>query len=102
MNKVTKNGLSHTKGDTFLFEVTANEAFSEGSTLKFTVAKNEDETPVISNNYSLSNNTFSVSLSETDEKKLDIGIYVFKMTVLNLSGQIITQASGELEIKWGA
>ena len=102
MNKVTKNGISHTKGDTFLFEVTTNEQFSEGLTLKFVVAENEESKLIIQNNYYVSDNKFLVSLNESDESKLDIGIYVYKMILLNLSGQIITQASGELEIKWGA
>lgn len=100
---INGTNISYTRGDTFDLRISSETGFNDGSTLRFTVAKNEDSGALILNEYSLgSDGAFRVTLNDKDKQTLGIGDYVYKLTVLTLSGIVVTQKSGDFAVKWGA
>lgn len=99
---INGTNIEYTKGDTFQLEVTSEYEFPEGEKLRFTVSQNEKNTPLIERTYELSSGKFAVALDKETEVLLDLGDYIYKLTEISLSGNIETQLSGELRVKWGA
>lgn len=99
---INGTNIEHTKGDTFRLEVAADYIFPEGEKLRFTVSRNEKNTPLIERTFDLSNGIFVVTLDKETENLLALGDYIYKLTELSLSGSVVTQLSGEFRVKWGA
>lgn len=104
MIKIYSGGekISYTAGDTFILNVSAAEGFEENSSLKFCIAKNEASEYVIDSDFSLTDGRFTIGLTDEEKSKLQIGDYIYKMTVVGGDGKIVTQKSGEFTVKWGA
>ena len=94
--------ISYTAGDTFLLAVGSLDGFAQGSRLKFCVAENEDSLNLIEKEFYLENEAFCVELTAEESDRLKRGEYIYKMVVINESGETETQKSGELTVKWGA
>ena len=102
MIKIYSGGekISCSTEDTFLLTVEAENGFEMGTSLKFQVAKDEEGELLIDKIFSLNGTFFQIEL--TEEEKPDLGEYVYRIVLLNLDGSVITQKSGQLEVKWGA
>lgn len=94
--------ITYTAGDSFEISVSSVDGFSNDVRLKFQVAKNESESLLIDAVFELDNDEFSVVLTDEEKEKLIIGDYVYKLVLVTKSGEIVTQKSGELIVKWGA
>lgn len=94
--------IAYTAGDTFFISVSSTEGFSQGSRLKFCVAENEESDNVIEKEFLLEDDGFKVELLPEETEKLKLGEYIYKMVVVTDSGDMETQKSGELYVKWGA
>ena len=94
--------ITCTAGDTFSIDITTADGFEPGTTLEFQVAQNEQEDSLIEKIFDLSSGEFEIVLSEEEIKKLPIGNYIYKLTVIDPGGIISTRKSGELTVKWGA
>ena len=95
--------IEHTKGDTFKLELSPfeNEAFEQGSTLQFVIAKNEKQTAVINKSVALSGDIFIVEISSEEIGCLEIGNYIYKTIIHYPDGSVITQNSGDFIVNWG-
>ncbi len=102
MLKVLENNISYTKGDTFELKVSSKTGFSDGSHLRFTVSENEAGEPLVERSYSLSGDAFLVTLTDEDKRRLEIGSYIYKISIVSVAGVIVTEASGDFLVKWGA
>ena len=104
MIKIYSGGdkITYTVGDTFEISVSSAEGFDAGMTLKFQIAKSEDMPLLIDTVFELENTEFSVTLTDEEKEKLPIGEYIYKFVLISQDGEIITQKSGELIVKWGA
>lgn len=105
MVKIFQSGerIEYTQGDTFLIRISPEDGdvFPVGSTLEFVVAVESNKTPVIKNTYDLTDGVFDVSFSNKD-REVPYGNYLYKMVLSAVDGTIVTQKSGEFEVKWGA
>lgn len=86
--------------DTFVFTVESENGFEPGAVIKFQVAKDEDDKLLVDKSFNLDGTLFKIELNK--EEKPDIGEYIYRLLLLSTNGSVITQKSGELEIKWGA
>lgn len=104
MIKIYSGGekITYTKGDTFEISVSSAEGFGEESTLRFQVAKNEQEELLIDTAFPLKDTEFNIVLTDEEKEKLSIGEYIYKLVLISGKGEIITQKSGEFTVKWGA
>lgn len=105
MIKVINNSdIEYSIGDTFdlpIFPSTADE-FSAGMQLLFVVAESTQSTAIIEKTYSIREDlTFNIVLSESDKQKLPLGEYVYKIITYK-NNKVVTEASGYLNVKWGA
>ena len=104
MIKIYSGGekISYTSGDTFILNVSATEGFEENTVLKFYIAKNEVGEYIIDSEFSLSEGRFTIELTDEEKSNLQVGEYIYKMTIVGGDGKIVTQKSGEFTVKWGA
>lgn len=93
--------ISYTKDDTFELEVNSDN-FEAGDTCLFVIAEDENAEPVIRASFALANGSFTITLAESERDKLDLGNYIYKIVITSLSGEVITQKSGDFIVKWGA
>ena len=93
--------ITYTAGDTFSLDVSATDEFEQGAKLNFQVAENEQAVSVINKMFDLTYGCFEITLSKEEAQKLPIGNYIYKITIIDLSGNITTRKSGELTVKWG-
>lgn len=99
---INGTNIEYTKGDTFDIEVSSADGFESGSTLSLVIAKNEHSAPIIERDFVLiSSGIFPVTLSESDKEKLNIGDYIYKLTLKGANGTVYTQKSGDFIVKWG-
>lgn len=105
MIKINKyNGdISYTKGDTFRLPITpAFEGAFEGAQLRFVIALSETTEPTIDKLFDVNDDMrFTLTLSSAEISKLNIGDYLYKMTLIK-NNTIVTEKSGNFEVKWGA
>lgn len=102
MIKIFSGGakISCSTEDSFLLTVQSENGFEPNVTLKFQVAENEDSELLIDKSFSLKGTYFQVEL--TKEEKPGLGEYIYRIMLLSPDGSVITQKSGEFEVKWGA
>ena len=104
--KNTKTGLDieYSKGDTFVFNFEADGSIPQGSSLRLQISPNGNVNDIIIEKFfELSDNKFSVRLTEAEIKLLNIDeIYQYRFTFLDAGGNKITNISGNLIVKWGA
>ncbi len=93
--------ITYTAGDTFLMEVSSDEGFDEGAQLKLQIAESETAPLIVDATFSQINGGFAVTLSEREKEKLTLGNYIYKLVLVSIAGEIITQKSGDLIVKWG-
>ena len=102
----TKTGLDieYTKGDSFIFEISAESEVSDGTQLRLQISANGDTDNVdISKTFNATNNSFTVELAESDLNQFAPGdIHQYRLTIFDISGNITTTISGNLIVKWGA
>ncbi len=98
---INGNNIKYTKGDTFELTVSADTEFNDGSQLRLIIAKDEYSGDLIVRTYALSEGKFTVTLETTERNQLEIGSYLYKLTLLTPEGKILTQQSGELIVEWG-
>ena len=103
MIKILNEGqtIEYTKGDTFELEVEADEAIPN-STLKFTISTDETSLPIIDSQFSYTDDKFEIILTSREKESLDVGNYIFKLSLTDSNGKIITYLSGDFIVKWGA
>lgn len=94
--------ITYTAGDTFLMEVSSAEGFDEGAQLKLQIAESETAPLLVDATFNQVDGGFEVTLSEREKGRLSIGNYIYKLVLVNIAGEIITQKSGDLIVKWGA
>lgn len=97
----THADISATDIDTFQIDVETTD-YEEGQTLQFQVSENETATPIISKTFSATDENFSVELTENEKNRLSLENYIYRMTLLSISGATITTMSGNFTVKWGA
>ena len=102
IKKPNSADIYYTKDDTFKITVGSNGEFEEGSSLKFIIAKNEEENPLVEEIFQLNENVFDITLNNPNKDKLAIGEYIYKIVLTNSSGEVVTQVSGNFIVKWGA
>lgn len=99
-----KNGVDiyYTEGDTFKLTVGREIPFNTGDTLRLQITKTEGATPFINAIYTLNvYGGFDVVLSESDKLKLQInGKYKYRLTVIDIDGNIDTEKSGNFFVEW--
>ncbi|MBR6523639.1 MAG: hypothetical protein IKT39_03395 [Clostridia bacterium] len=102
MIKIYSGGekISCSTEDTFLLTVDSENGFEAGTSLKFQVAKDEDGELLIDKIFSPDGATFQIEL--TEEEKPALGEYVYRIVLMSADKSVITQKSGQLEVKWGA
>lgn len=93
--------ISYTKGDTFELEVNGDN-FETGDTCLFIVAEDENAEPVVKSTFKLTDGSFEIKFTESERGKLDLGNYIYKIVITAISGDVITQKSGDFIVKWGA
>lgn len=100
-----KNGdISYTKDDTFTMTVYQKREgiFEAGAQLRFVIAPTEESEYIIDKTFNINDDmTFTITLSDSDKKLLDIGEYIYKATIIK-DNKIITRKSGYFTVKWGA
>lgn len=94
--------ITYTAGDTFLMEVSSAEGFEEGAQLKLQIAESETAPLLVDATFSQVGGGFEVILSDREKEKLTLGNYIYKLVLVSVAGEIITQKSGDLIVKWGA
>ena len=94
--------ITYTAGDSFEITVSSADGFPIGAILKLQVAKNEIEPLLIDTIFELENEKFYVVLTDAEKEKLPIGEYIYKLVLVSKTGEIVTQKSGEMIVKWGA
>lgn len=97
------NGLDieYTIGDTFRLAIGSEAGFSAGSKMRFQIAENTEA--IISNEFNLNDDgEFVIELSEADKAKLAVNDYQYRITVIDVSGDVVTEKSGNFKVKWGA
>ena len=97
----THADISATDIDTFQIDVETTD-YEEGQTLQFQVSENETAEPLISKTFSANDEVFSVALTENEKNRLSLENYIYRMTLLSISGATITTMSGNFTVKWGA
>ena len=104
--KNTKTGLDieYTKGDTFSFNIECEDEIPEGSTMRLQISPNGNVNNIILyKNFNTNNNMFSVTLTQDETELLNIDeVYQYRFTFIDIYGNIITNISGNLIVKWGA
>lgn len=93
--------ITYTAGDTFELSVLSESEFDSGAILKFQVAKNEESELLIDTSFNLNESGFIITLNDEEKEILTLGEYIYKIVLISASGDIITQKSGELIVKWG-
>ena len=104
MIKILDNNISYTKNDTFSLKIYPkyDGAFEDGMQLRFIIAKNKDDTAIVDKTFNINSDmTFTLTLLNTDKQKLNYGDYYYKMILIK-NNNVITQKSGDFEVKWGA
>ena len=104
-NKVkTELNIEYSKGDTFAFNLECDENIPEGSSLRLQISPNGNVNDIIINkNFSISGNVFNVALTDAEANLLNIDeVYQYRFTFLDISGNKITNISGNLAVIWGA
>ncbi|MBQ7976824.1 MAG: hypothetical protein IJ300_14155 [Clostridia bacterium] len=100
-----KNGvdISYPVGDSFKMTVGRDIAFNTGDTLRLQIVRTEGTTPVIESTYNLnSSGEFDVVLQDSEKIKLQLGVhYKYRLTVIDINGNIDTEKSGNLAVEWG-
>ena len=94
--------IAYTAGDTFSITVTAEDGFNTDSILVFQIAEDESSQSLINKEIGLDDGAFEITLTESEKEKLSLGNYVYKITIVDSSENIVTRKSGELIVKWGA
>lgn len=103
MITIKKSTIEYTKGDTFRLTISTETSFSEGSTLRFIIARDETSSYLIDTTVSLSSDgCFVIELTKSERDKLEIDNYKYKCVLISIDGIIITQKSGDFIVKWGA
>lgn len=104
MIKIFSDGekISCSTEDTFLLTVESESGFEADVTLKFQVAENEESQMLVDKIFTPSGTLFKIELTKEEKQKLSLGEYVYRIILLGPDGSVITQKSGELEVKWGA
>lgn len=102
----TKTGLNieYSKGDTFSFIFESSDAIPEGSTLRMQISPNGNVNNVIlEKKFNVSDNKFNILLSNEEVDGLNIDeVYQYRFTFIDVNGNVITNISGNLIVKWGA
>ena len=76
--------------------------FENGTQLRFVIAQTEESEYIIDKTFNINDDmTFTITLSDSDKKLLDIGEYIYKMTVIK-DNKTVTRKSGYFTVKWGA
>lgn len=106
MTKINKyNGdISYTKGDTFRLQIMPayEGAFTAGMQLRFVIAQTEMSGETIDKILDINDDlTFTITLSSDEITKLNIGDYLYKITLIK-NNTIVTEKSGNFCVKWGA
>ena len=106
MIKINKyNGdISYTKGDTFRLPITPayEGAFTAGMQLRLVIARNEMSEATIEKTLDINDNlTFTLILSNDEISKLNFGEYLYKIILIK-NNTVVTEKSGNFEVKWGA
>lgn len=96
--------IAHTAGDTFKFVAAPDEEVSEATQLRLQISQNgRTDNIIVTKLFNLSNNEFTVELSSEDLAPLVAGSeYMYRLTFINPTGEIITTISGDFIVKWGA
>ncbi len=103
INKGTGD-ISYTKGDTFKLTMHPkyDGAFQAGSQLRFVIAQTEESEYIIDKTININDDlTFTITLTNDEKSKLNLGEYKYKMIVIK-NNTIVTQSSGYFTVKWGA
>lgn len=103
INKMTGD-ISYTKNDTFKLTIYPKYegAFEAGSQLRFVIAQTEKSEYIIDKTININDDlTFTITLTNDEKSKLNLGDYLYKMIVIK-NNTIVTQMSGYFNVKWGA
>lgn len=92
--------IEYTQGDTFELVVSGEEAV-ENTMLRFVISADEASSPIIDEQYQYSDERFVIVLTSNERERLPIGNYIFKISLIDVSGRVITYLSGDLIVKWG-
>lgn len=95
--------IEYSKGDTFSFTVSSEDIIPDGTNMRLQISPNGNtDNVLIEKIYTLKDNRFYIVLDKADIAKLDINnIYQYRLTLLELNGDIFTNLSGDLLVKWG-
>lgn len=104
MIKIFSGGekISCSMEDTFSLAIESENGFESGTKLKFQVAENEDGELLVDKIFTLNGTIFQIKLIKEEKEKLGLGEYIYRIVLLSPDESVITQKSGELEVKWGA
>lgn len=103
-----KNGksvdLAYTFGDTFKFGISSEEELSSGTIARFQVSRLGGEYDlVVDKTFDTAERPIIIFLSSSEAKRLKEGnIYNYRISFIDRENNIITQISGDIEVKWGA
>lgn len=93
--------IEYTAGDTFLLSVTSVDGFTEGAKMRFVIAQGKHSDAIIDKQFELSEDGFTLTLTAEESAKLPMEEYIYKLILLDITGQVITQQSGDFTVKWG-
>lgn len=98
---VCGNDIHYSVEDSFSLPVTAEDGFSAGDSLRFDIADNENNEPLISKSFPLSDGVFNITLSKEERAGLKIGDYIYRIIIIGAAGGTVTEKSGAFIVKWG-
>ena len=100
---INNSRLVYSLENTFNLPITNGASgFEVGTSLKFVVAENETSENLIEKTFSLSGDSFNVVLTTYELKKLVINDYIYKIIIYSPNGEVVTEKSGYLTVKWGS
>ena len=91
--------IFYTKGDTFRLFITSSDDDTI-YVLRFQVARNAGADIIIDKTVQPNNEVYTVELNEEEKQSLDIGDYVYRVSLIDQT-DVITQKSGNITVKWG-
>lgn len=103
INIIENKDIEYSIGDTFSLPVRAQNdvVFTSGMVLRFIISESEQSDTLVDEKFAINDDlTFTVSLSESNKRALQLGRYFYKMIIYG-NNKITTEKSGYFTVKWG-
>lgn len=93
--------LSYPYGDDFTLDITVDDYTENIKKVRLQIAKNGVDDILIDTTVDIIGEGAAFNLSNAAKAKLDIGNYVYRLSLLDEGGRTDTEKSGVLTVQWG-